>query len=157
MEQKTKIFAEDGGQDLKILRTFDLPLNLLFQAFVDPEIVEQWMGTKVLKLECKQHGGYLFETTDPKGNTHRFNGVIHSVVHNKKIIRTFEMENSPFGVQLEVYEFEQAADSASRLTIHIVYESAAQRDAMLRLPFAYGINMAHNRLQEVVEKFQSHK
>ena len=56
MEQKTKISAEDGKQDLMITREFDLPLELLFRAYVDPEIIEQWMGTKVLKLESKKHG-----------------------------------------------------------------------------------------------------
>jgi uncharacterized protein YndB with AHSA1/START domain len=67
MEQKTKIIAGEGKQDLVITREFDLPLELLFKAFVDLEIVEQWMGTKVLKLESKKHGSYQFETTDPKG------------------------------------------------------------------------------------------
>src|SRR3954454_3041721 len=101
MEQKTKINAEPGKQALVITREFELPLELLFKAFVEPEIVEQWMGTKVLKLESKKHGGYQFETTDPRGNKHGFNGVIHEFCLNQKITRTFEMENSPFGVQLE--------------------------------------------------------
>src|SRR5688572_8029204 len=107
MERKTKINAEDGKQELMITREFDLPLELLFMAFAEPEIIEQWMGTKVLKLESKKHGSYQFETTDPKGNKHGFNGVIHELIPNRKITRTFEMENGHFGVQLEVYEFEQ--------------------------------------------------
>ena len=57
MERKTKINAEDGKQYLVITREFDLPLDLLFKAYEDPEIVEQWMGTNVLKLENKKHGG----------------------------------------------------------------------------------------------------
>src|SRR3954462_13009351 len=101
MERKTKVNAEDGRQELVIIREFDLPLASLFQAYAEAEIVEQWMGTKVLKLENKKHGSYQFETTDPKGNKHDFNGVIHEFTPNKKIIRTFEMENTPFGVQLE--------------------------------------------------------
>src|SRR4051812_45391136 len=105
MEQKTKIKAEDGKQELTITREFDLPLELLFKAYTEPEIVEQWMGTKVLKLENKKQGGYQFETTDPKGNKHAFSGAIHEFSVNKKIIRTFEMENTPFGVQLEFLEF----------------------------------------------------
>jgi uncharacterized protein YndB with AHSA1/START domain len=64
MELKTKINAEDGKQDLVITREFDLPLELLFKAYEEPEIVAEWMGTKVLKLENKKHGGYQFETSD---------------------------------------------------------------------------------------------
>src|SRR6195952_4498314 len=117
MERKTKINAEDGKQDLVITREFDLPLELLFKAYVEPEIVEQWMGTKVLKLESKNHGSYQFETTDPKGNKHGFNGAIHEFIPNQKITRTFEMDNTPYGVQLEVYQFEKLTDHTSKLTM----------------------------------------
>ena len=149
MELKTKVNAQPGKQDLVITREFELPLELLFKAYVEPEIIEQWMGTKVLKLENKKHGGYIFETTDPGGNKYRFNGTIHSYVPGQKITRTFEFENMPFGVQLEFLEFEKLTDNTSKLTIHTVYQSVAHRDENLKLPFEYGINMAHNRLQEI--------
>jgi len=154
MEQKTKINAEDGKQELVITREFDLPLELLFKAYVDSDIVEQWMGTKVLKLESKKHGSYQFETTDPKGNKHRFNGVIHECRTNHKIIRTFEMENTPFGIQLELLSFEKLTDDTSKLHMHVIYESVSLRDQVLKLPFAQGINMAHNRIQDIVNQLK---
>src|SRR5688572_29976259 len=115
MERKTKVNAVDGKQELMITREFDLPLELLFKAYEEPEIVEQWMGTKVLKLENKKHGGYQFETTDPLGNKHNFSGVIHEFNVNQRITRTFEMENTPFGIQLEFLEFEEVTDNTSKL------------------------------------------
>jgi len=155
MEQQTKVDAKDGGLDLVITREFDLPLEVLFQAYVQPDIVEQWMGTKALKLESKKHGSYQFETTDAKGNAvFQANGVIHEFSPNQKITRTFEMANTPFGVQLEVYEFEKLTDDTSKLKMHVIYESVEQRDQVLKLPFAKGINMAHNRLQEIASKLK---
>jgi uncharacterized protein YndB with AHSA1/START domain len=154
MEQKTKVNAEDGRQDLQIIREFDLPLNLLFKAYTDAEILEQWMGTKVLKLENRNHGSYRFETTDPKGNKHRFNGAVHEFSVDKKIIRTFEMEGTPFSVQLEFLEFEELTPQTSKLTVHTVFKSGWHRDEMLKMPFAYGINMAHARLQDVMNKLK---
>jgi uncharacterized protein YndB with AHSA1/START domain len=154
MESKTKIHAEDGKQELMITREFDLPLELLFRAFSEAEIVEQWMGTKVLKLENKKHGSYQFETTDPKGNKHPFSGTIHEYVPERNITRTFEMENAPFGPQLEFLEFEKLSDDTSKLTMHVVYRSVAVRDQILQLPFAQGINMAHNRIQEIMAKLK---
>ena len=156
MELKTKISAEDGKQELTITREFDLPLALLFKAFTEPEIIEQWMGTKVLKLECKKYGSYQFETSDGKGNVvFRANGVIHEVSPNYKITRTFEMENAPFGVQLEICEFEKVTDGTSKLNMHVIYESGEKRDQVLKLPFKQGINMAHNRLQDIVSKLNT--
>ena len=155
MEPKTKINAEEGKQELVITREFDLPLELLFRAYVEPEIVAQWMGTKVLKLESKKHGSYQFETSDPQGNVvFKANGVIAEFVLNEKITRTFEMENTPFPVQLEFLTFEKLTADTSKLTMHIIYKSVALRDQLLQLPFAKGISMAHNRLQEIVNKLK---
>ena len=155
MEQKTKVHAEDGKQEILITRAFELPVELLFKAHTEPEIVEQWMGTKVLKLESKKHGSYQFETSDPQGKVvFKANGVIHEILPNRKIIRTFEMENAPFGAQLEFLEFEKLTDSTSKLNMHTVFRSVAIRDQLLQLPFVQGINMAHNRLQNIVGKLQ---
>jgi uncharacterized protein YndB with AHSA1/START domain len=158
MERKTKINAQDGKQEIVITREFDLPLELLFKAYAEPGIVEQWMGTKVLKLENKRHGSWQFETSDARGNVVlQINGVIHEFVPNQKITRTFKMENTPFDVQLEFLEFEKLTDDTSKLNIQIIYRSVALRDQMLQLPFAQGINMAHNRLQDVVNKLKEIK
>jgi len=154
MEQKTKVHAEDGKQEITITRDFDLPVELLFKAYEDADIVEQWMGTKVLKLENKRHGSYQFETTDPKGNKYGFSGTIHEFVPNEKITRTFEMEGSPFSVQLEFLEFEKLTEDSSRLNMHVVYRSVDTRDQILQLPFVQGINLAHNRLQSIVIKLK---
>jgi len=155
MERKTKIHAGEGRQDLTITREFDLPLSLLFKAYTEPELVEQWMGNKVLKLENKNHGGYQFEIKDVHGNIlFSANGVIHQLIPEQKIVRTFEMENAPFPAQLEFLEFEALTDDTSKLTMHVIYRSVETRDQMLQLPFAQGINMAHNRLQHITEKLK---
>lgn len=155
MEQKTKIHAEDGKQELLITREFDLSLELLFKAYTEPYVIEQWMGTRVLKLENKEHGSYRFETTNAQGEVVlRANGVIHEFTPNRKITRTFEMENTSFAVQLEFLEFEKLNDDTSQLNMHIVFKSVAYRDQLLQLPFAQGINMAHNRLQNIVDKLK---
>lgn len=154
MERKTTIEAEEDRQDLMITREFDLPLGLLFRAYVEAEIIEQWMGTKVLKLENRNHGSWRFETTDPQGNKHGFNGTIHEFIPDRKITRTFEMEGTSFPVQLEFLEFTSLDNNTSKLRMHIVYKSVGDRDNMLKLPFAWGINMAHNRLQDIVSNLK---
>jgi uncharacterized protein YndB with AHSA1/START domain len=156
MERKTKIIAEDGRQDLVITREFDLPVELIFKAHVEPDLLAQWMSNpystaKVLKFEGKKHGSYQLESTDAQGKVvFRSNGVIHELNTNKTMTRTFEMENAPFGVQLEIYEFEPLTADTSKLTMHVIYESGEKRDQVLKLPFAQGLNMVHDRLEEIL-------
>lgn len=151
MERKTIVIADEGRQDLYIKRAFDLPVELLFKAYTEADLVAQWMGTKVIRLESKKNGSYQFETSDPSGNVmFRGSGVIHEYIVNEKIVRTFEMENG-FDVQLEFLQFESISGEQSKLTIHSIYRSEEMRARQLKLPFAYGINMAHRRLEEVME------
>src|SRR5271168_3625260 len=160
MEQKTKVTAENGKQDLLITREFDLPLEILFTAHAEPELLEQWMSNpyataKALKFEAKKHGSYQLESTDANGKVvFKSNGTFHEFIPNKKITRTFEMENAPMGVQLEIYEFEKLTDNTSKLKMNVIFESLAIRDQLLKMPFAQGMSMAHDRLQDVVSKLK---
>jgi uncharacterized protein YndB with AHSA1/START domain len=154
MENRTTINAEEGKQDILITREFDLPIELLFKAYSEPELLEQWMGTKVVKLENKNYGSYQFETSHNGNVVFRAHGTIHSFLLNEKIVRTFEMENMPIDVQLEFLEFSKISDEQSKLTIHIIYKSEQHRAEQLKMPFANGLNIAHNRLQEIGNKLK---
>lgn len=155
MEKKTKVQAGEGRQDILITREFDLPVELLFKAYTQPEIVAEWMGTKVVKLENKKHGSWQFETSDPQGNVvFTAEGTIHDIIPNEKIVRTFQMAAPGFDAQLEFLEFEALTASTSKLNMLIVYKSVAHRDQQLRLPFAMGLNMAHERLQTIASRLQ---
>lgn len=154
MDVKTKIIAEDSKQELFITRDFDLPLELLFKAYTDQELIEQWMGTKVLKLENKIHGSYQFETSHQGKIMFKANGTIHEFIPNKSIVRTFELEGMSIGVQLEFLEFIKLNEDSSQLRMQIIYRSNSHRELQLKMPFAYGINMAHNQLQEILNKLK---
>ena len=116
MERKTKIHAEDAQHDLIITREFDITVESLFKAHTDPDLIEQWMGSKAIRFEGKKHGSWQLEKRDE-------NGVLL------------------FG----------AAGDKSRLRMQIVYRSVALRDQMLKLPFAFGVNMAHDQLEQVMK------
>ena len=154
MEQKTKVNAQDDKQEIIITRLFDLPLELLFKAYQEPSLIEQWMGTKVIKLENKKHGSYAFETSHNGQVVFRSNGTIHEFVPNVRITRTFEMEGTSFPVQLEFLEFEEIASDKSKLTMHIIFKSIGDRNQLLQMPFASGINMAHNKIQELANNLK---
>ena len=159
MEQKTKITAEVGQHDLFITRDFDLPVELLFKAHAEPELFEQWMShewgtTKMVEFEAHDHGSYKFETSDAQGKVmFMAHGTFHAFTPNEKIVRTFEM-GEPFGVQLEFLVFEKLTDDTSRLTMQSIYKSPALRDELLKLPFKQGLEMAHNRLQDIIQKLK---
>lgn len=159
MEQKTKITADEGRQELIITREFELPVELLFKAHTAPGLIEQWMSlgissTKVVKQENKKYGLWQYETFQEGKKVYGSSGAILDFVPNEKITRSFEMENVPFPVQLEFMEFGKITDETSKLTMQMIFKSVAIRDQLLKMPFAKGINLAHNRLQEIANKLK---
>ncbi|AGA80466.1 SRPBCC domain-containing protein [Echinicola vietnamensis] len=150
MVQKTKVNAPEGKQELTIIRDFDLPVVLVYKAYTEAEFVAQWMGTTVLKLENRNHGSYAFETSHEGQVMFKANGTIHKVIPDQEIVRTFEMEGMAMGVQLEFLHFEKVSHDKSKLTIQIVYKSEKHRAEQLKLPFAYGLNRAHDKLEEIL-------
>ncbi|MBS0027186.1 SRPBCC family protein [Chitinophaga sp. 22321] len=156
---ETKIDAGEDKQELIITRAFNLPLDLLFKAHAEPEIIGQWMshelGTTRVKQENKKFGNWQAETTDPEGNKLFVAvGVMLEFIPNEKITRTFEIENGPFPVQLEFMEFEKLTTHTSKLTMQMIFKSVSIRDQLLKTSFAKGINMAHNRIEKFFSKNQ---
>lgn len=152
MEQRTKIIAEENKQNLHITREFNLPIELLYKAYTDAECLAEWMGTNVIKLDSKNHGSYRFETSFEGKVMFSANGTIHKMIENSSLIRTFEMENSNIGVQLEYLTFLKIDDNTSKLEIQIIYESEKHRAEQLKMPFAFGLNMAHDKLELIFKK-----
>ncbi|TNE79948.1 MAG: ATPase [Bacteroidetes bacterium] len=155
MELKTQVKAADALPEIHIHRTFDLPVHLLYLAYSKAEFIAQWMGNTVVKLEHQNHGSYVFQKTDNDGNVlFKANGTIHSVKENEEIIRTFEMENVGFPVQLEFLTFKSTGPATSELHIKLVFKSVEDRNNQLKMPFAQGLNAAHNQLQNLMNTFE---
>ena len=85
MDFKTKIFAEDGKQELKIERIFDLPVEFIFRAHTEKALIEEWMGTKVIQFEARNHGSWFYETKNSEGEVvFKANGVFRNII--KKVL-----------------------------------------------------------------------
>lgn len=155
MEQKTQVYAKDNEQDILITREFDLPVKTLFKAYVEKDLFEEWMGTDLLEFEFKEYGKYHFEKRNPKGDIiFSGKGAFHSFIPNKMIVRTFEMDVFSLPAQLEFLNFESLTTEKSKLTMHIIFKSVEIRNELLTKPFAVGLNMAHNRLQDIASELK---
>jgi uncharacterized protein YndB with AHSA1/START domain len=157
-KNQTTIIAEPGKQELFIIREFDAPRELVFKAYTDPKIIEQWLGprrlkTKMEKFEGRSHGSYRFLNIDENGNTYAFNGVIHEIAVNERIIQTFEFEGLPERghVALETARFEALPGDRTRVTGQSVFQSVADRDGMIQSGMEKGVIQSHERLDEILE------
>jgi uncharacterized protein YndB with AHSA1/START domain len=154
---KTKISAEPGKQEICIIREFDAPRELVFKAFTDPELYVQWLGPRgfTMQLDIFEPGDggmWRYIHKDQDGNEYAFHGVYHEVTAPERIISTFEFEGLPEKghVVLETARFEALPGDRTRLISQAVFQSVADRDGELQSGMEDGVNDSYNRLDELL-------
>jgi len=154
----TNITVEPGKQDIWITREFDAPRELVYKAFSDPDLYVQWLGPRgyQMKLETfepRSGGSYRYIHLDGSGNEYGFHGVFHEF-SPEQMVQTFEFEGYPGHVSLERLEFEDLPGDRTRITIHSIYETVADRDGMAESGMEKGVNEGYERLDELLEKLR---
>jgi len=159
MSNQTKIIAEKGKQEFFIEREFDAPRELVFKAFIEPDLLTEWLGPGRLKMEIERYdnnsgGAYRFVHRDEKGNEYWFNGVMHEVSAPERIIRTFEFEGLPEKghVSLETATFVELPNERCLLKIQSVFKSVADRDGMVSSGMEGGMNEGFEKLEKLLAK-----
>lgn len=160
-DNKTKIIAEPGKQEILVIREFDAPRELVFKAFTDPELYVQWLGpkgytTKLETFEPKNGGSYRFIQKDQNGNEFAFHGVNHEVKAPERIIQTFEWEGLPESghVILDTVLFEELPSGRTKITDQSVFQSIEDRDGMMDADMGEGLEESYDRLEELLEKMK---
>lgn len=158
-KNKTAITAVPGSQELFITREFDAPRELVFRAFVDPEMLVQWLGPRRLTMtvdvfEPRNGGKWRYVQCDQEGNEYGFHGVFHDVSAPKRIIQTFEFEGLPESghVTLDTLILEELPGGRTKITAQSVFQSVADRDGMIQSGMEGGVNDGFERLDELFAK-----
>lgn len=159
MSQKneTKIIVEPGKQELFIIREFDAPRELVFKAHTDPNLYARWVGPRqftmaIDKFEARDGGSWRYVSSDANGNSFAFHGIYHEVLFPERIIGTMEFEGLPEKghVEFDTARFEELPGGRTKLTIQAIYQSVADRDAMVAAGMDRGVNDGYNRLDELL-------
>jgi uncharacterized protein YndB with AHSA1/START domain len=152
---------EPGKQELFITRDFDAPRELVFKAFTDPKLMEQWFGpreykTRVEKMESRPGGLWRFVQSDKNGNEFAFHGVHHDSVAPERIVATFEFEGVPGHVLLQTVTFESLGDK-TRMVEQLVFQSVADRDGMVASGMQEGSDDSMERMAELLADMKAKK
>ena len=71
---------------MEFTREFDAPVQAVFRAHAEQDLVKQWLGPRGLEMDIEHwdfrtHGGYRYLHSDENGE-YRFNGTFHKVRDN---------------------------------------------------------------------------
>ena len=152
---KAVFTAERGKQQVTITRVFDARREEVVQAYMNPELIPEWWGpanlkTTVDKMDVRSGGMWRFVQRDPQGKEYAFHGVYHQVSPDR-MVYTFEYEGMPGHVMLETVDF-QDQDEKTRVIVTDVFQSVADRDAMVKSGMEKGAVESMERFAEVLNK-----
>ncbi|RNE67230.1 SRPBCC family protein [Cryobacterium tepidiphilum] len=155
MTNSLTITAPEGLPFIDIEREFDAPVEAVFWAHKDPELIKQWLGPHGYEMEIDHYdftsqGGYRYVHRNPDGEEFAFNGVFHVVRENEFAVQTFEFEGYPDVVSIESVRFEDLGNGRTRLRVHSVYPSLEARDGMVASGMEKGVREGYERLEKLV-------
>lgn len=154
---KTRITAPEGTPFIDMEREFDAPAELVHRAYLDPELVKQWLGprqyeTVIEQWDARDGGAYSYYQVDGE-NKYAFRGTFHSM-HADNMVQTFEFAGAPGHVSLDTQVIEDLPGGRSRVKVHSVFMSVEDRDAMVQAGMANGVEDGYNRLDELLPTLQ---
>ena len=153
---KTQIHAAPGTLQIVMTREFDAPRELLFRAYTEPELLEQWLGPRrmtmtVQRQENRDGGVWRFIHREADGSEHGFHGVFHGEPSLDGIVRTFEYEGYPGHISLETLTFEER-DGKTIVRTNTIFQSVEDRDGMIQSGMESGVNDSTERLDELLAR-----
>ncbi|HEX4000473.1 MAG TPA: SRPBCC domain-containing protein [Pirellulales bacterium] len=172
-EQVASIAGSDPlDRDFVVTRTFDAPRQSVFKAWTDPRQMAEWWGPNgftnpICELDARPGGAWRIVMRGPDGSQHPAKGVYVEVVEPERLVMTInhselsdewhDMVNpsrpkgqgNPGLEGLATVTFAEAAGKTT-LTVRIRFESAAVRDALLKIGMNIGWSQSLDRLAAVL-------
>lgn len=135
-------------------REFDAPVEAVFRAHAEPDLVKQWLGPRGLEMEVEHWdfrtgGGYRYTHAGESGK-YQFNGVFHRVLDNEFVIQTFEFDGAPDTVNIEYLWFEDLGKGRTLLRGRSICPNVEARDALLSSGMEGGMTEGYERLDELL-------
>ena len=151
---RMQITAEPAVPQLVVTSEFAAPRDLLFRAYTDPELLVRWLEPHGLTLTIDhldlRHGGtWRYIGSDTDGGKYSFSGVFHGTPSLDGIVQTSESDGMPGHVCLESIIFTER-EGTTTVTQTTVYQSAQDRDRVLRYDMAEDIHESVERLEQLL-------
>ena len=149
--------ATTSDREIVIRRVFDAPRELVFEAWTDPEQVVQWWGprgftTTIQEMDVRPGGVWRFVMHGPNGTNYDNKVVFVEVVKPERLVYDHGPGDESDSPQFHVTVTFEEEGGRTRLTLRLVFASAAERDSAVEFGALEGGNQTLERLAEHLAK-----
>jgi uncharacterized protein YndB with AHSA1/START domain len=148
-----------GERELVISRTFNAPVEMVFDAHTKPELVRQWLlgpegwTMPVCEIDLRVGGKYRYVWKKEKtGDEMGLGGEFKEVARPEKYVATEKFDQSWYpGGALSTTTFEDRSGGTYFQNV-MQYESKEAREAVLASPMEEGLGVGYDRLEALLNK-----
>ncbi|PRX57393.1 SRPBCC domain-containing protein [Flagellimonas meridianipacifica] len=141
------------NRTLTLERTFNAPIDLVWEAWTQPEHVAKWWAPHGMDLEVIKHdfsvgGKWKYAMPMPDGNQFISEGVYSEIVPQKKIVTTADFRPMTEGVELHI-QFEKDGNQ-TKFTFSVIHETEEYCKQQEEMGFYNGWGSAFERLDKML-------
>jgi uncharacterized protein YndB with AHSA1/START domain len=130
----------------------------VFDAHTRPELIRRWLSgppgwtMTVCEFDARVGGAYRYAwKNEVNGASMGMGGVVRDIAAPERIVATEKFDESWYpGEALDTSEFAEKAGKTT-LTLTVLYESKAARDAVLATPMAEGMAYGYDQLADLLK------
>lgn len=165
---------QPAHSEFVISRRIDAPREVVWRACTEPALMEQWWGPQfftipVCYMNVRPGGIYRIVMRAPDGIDYPMKGAYREVAEPERLVFTMDLSDHPkewfdtfrsnqsgevvdaVGEIFATAHFEEQG-GATRLTVQMLFQSAAVRDAMLKMGMSEGWSQSLARLVALLAK-----
>jgi uncharacterized protein YndB with AHSA1/START domain len=134
-----KDFVENAGREIFITRDFNAPRELVWEAMTNPKHVVNWWGprgfsTTIEEMDVRPGGVWKHVMLGPDGVKYPNHSVFKEIVKPERIVFSHggHREGGPGVSFVSTWSFDSLDANRTRVSIRMVFPSAADRDFVAR-------------------------
>ena len=134
---KNKLAEDISARELVISRVVNAPRELVFKMISEPEHVSKWWGpngfsTSIEKMDFRVGGIWKHVMHGPDGADYPNQSTFTEIVRNERICYSHMGGKEDTPCKDFVWTFEDAGTGKTKITMRILFETAAIRDSMVK-------------------------
>lgn len=142
-----------AARTVTIERTFNVPLQLVWDAWTKPEHIKNWWGPKGMETRVEEHnfevgGKWKYAMAMPDGKDFICDGEYIEIIELKKIKSKANFRPMTINVIIEVH-LEEASEG-TKFTFKVVHETVAYRDQQEKMGIYNGWGSTFDRLEGIL-------
>ncbi len=135
---------------LTIEKTFNAPVNIVWEAWTQPEHIVKWWAPNGMPIEVVEHdfsigGSWKYIMPMPDGNTFTSEGTYTEIVEKKKIVTSADFK--PMTANVEMHILFEADGDRTKFTFHVIHPTEAYCKQQEEMGFYNGWGSAFERLE----------